>query len=230
MIYRITSIPSTNPPPILEDDKDALNEFCLDSFLKAFRDIKPEITFLADHCSPETIRMIKKSVRWDHKIIKSKMGINQAMLTSYEIASSLQGPVLFQECDYLYDYSNGPIGAVFEEAVNRLGWVSPYDHLNFYKDKSIHSSSCEIELIANRHFRTTERNTMTWATSAHNIRFHRSILDRYGYLDSDVWRELRDQGEKLWVPIPSFSTHMVKDYMAPGVDWGAFMGKGLKSL
>jgi len=34
-----------------------------------------------------------------------------------------------------------------------------------------------------------------------------------------VWRDLEFAGYRLYVPIPSFATHLVKDYLAPGVDW-----------
>ena len=36
VLYRITSIPSSNPPPILKDDKDTLSMQCLATFKVTF--------------------------------------------------------------------------------------------------------------------------------------------------------------------------------------------------
>lgn len=45
------------------------------------------------------------------------------------------------------------------------------------------------------------------------------ILKEWGYLDGDVWYEMKDNGQELWVPIPSLATHMVKDFLSPGLSW-----------
>jgi hypothetical protein len=66
---------------------------------------------------------------------------------------------------------------------------------------------------------------MTWATSADVIRENYDTLVKYGYLDDEVWRELAYAGHTLWVPIPSFATHMVKDYLAPSINWEELYGE-----
>lgn len=217
VIYRITSIPSTNPSPIFQEDKNALNELCLFHFLKAFSDIRPTIHFIADHCT--CLDMIKRlcfQYDYDFDITESSSGINQTMLDSYTIATKLDDFVLFQECDYLY---RDVIGKTYLQALQELKLVSPYDHKNFYLDKSIHSEDCKIRLIDDVHFRTTERNTMTFGCHSSLIKENLFYFMREGYLDNEIWKELRIRGNPLWVPVPSFATHMAKDWLAPSVNW-----------
>lgn len=215
VIYRITEIPSTNPSP-WGKDKLELNKVCLRSFVRAFHEVNPEMYFLADYCSGETDKMISKIVPFPYEIEHTEVGINATMVKSYEIAEKLNDYVLFQECDYLY---RPLIGAGYLNALKVLKLISPYDHLNFYLDNNIHSSQCHIELVGGQHFRTTERNTMTWATHSSVVRDNSAMLKRHGYLDDKVWEDFMVAGCVLWVPILSWSTHCVKDYLAPGVRW-----------
>ena len=219
VIYRITSIPSTNPSPIHQDNKNKLNELCLESFLIAFGDLKPKIIFLADHCDKECLKMIGENCEaYDYRfeIIESNHGINQAMIKSYDLASNMDKYVLFQECDYLY---NGVCGKTFLKALREFKLVSPYDHLNFYKDPNLHSEHCTIKLVDNHHFRSTERNTMTWGCHTDIIRENIDMLKKHGYLDGQVWYDLFEKGHELYVPVPAMATHMAKDWLAPGIDW-----------
>ena len=124
--------------------------------------------------------------------------------------------MLFQECDYLYR-PNGGVELV--AGLERLGLVSPYNHPNFYKDRNIHSATCDLELIGDTIWRTTERNTMTWGCHSDLIREKYDTFIKYGYLDDQVWYDLRGAGHTLWVPMPSIATHMAKDWLAPGIHW-----------
>lgn len=222
VVYRITDIPSTNPSPIFPNDKYRLNKFCLKSFLKAFEGVDIDMTFLCDYCSFETIAMIRDLVP-DSEIIETNIGINETMLKAYDIAiEASQGVdneiILFQECDY---YWLPDTGATFINATKILGLVSPYDHANFYIDTSIHSEDIKIKLIDGYHFRTTERNTMTFAITSFIFRNYSDIFKKWGYLDNGVWLEMADpdRNYKLWTPIPTFATHMVTDYLSPSIDW-----------
>lgn len=217
IIYRITSIASSNPSPIFQENKNKLSELCLESFLKAFSDVKPKIIFLADHCNcQEMIKRLCESHGYEFEIRESNAGINQTMLDSYKIASELEDYILFQECDYLY---RDVIGKTYLEAMKGLGIVSPYDHPNFYHVREYHREECRIKLVDNHHFRTCERNTMTWGCHSNIIKENLDILNHHGYLDGPVWYDLLERGYPLWTPIKSFATHMVKDCLAPGVDW-----------
>lgn len=216
VVYRITDIPSTNPSPIFQEDKKALNELCLKSFIEAFKDVQLSMIFLCDFCSYDTVRMINKLVPGG-EILSTEVGINETMVKSYEIAKeSQEDTILFQECDYYYLPNTG---LTFLTAVQTLGLVSPYDHPDFYTSPDIHPKECEIALVDNHHFRTAKRNTMTFAMTKKVLLNNYYRLLHWGYLDNEVWTELKEKGSPLWTPIDSIATHMVKDYLAPSINW-----------
>lgn len=216
MIYRMCDLQSTNPSPILQENKFELNKLCLKSFVGGVKDITPETYFICDYCGKEYDNMIRKIYPWYLHIEHTEIGINETMNKAYNIARKINDYVLLQECDYLY-LPNA--GKTLLAAMEQLGIVSPYDHPNFYKERDIHSSECEIELVNNHHFRTTERNTMTWGCHGSLIEENADTLLKYGYLDDVVWQELMYAGHPLWTPIPALATHMVADCLAPGVNW-----------
>jgi hypothetical protein len=212
VFYRMCGIKSTNPSPWSQEDKYKLNYVCLKSFLMGMSDIKIKIHFLLDFCDKRYDDLVKEYGSFEH----SEIGINGTMLKAYDLASKEHGYILLAECDYLW---RPKIGRRFLEAVQNLDIVSPYDHRNFYIDSTIHSSTCEIRLINETHYRSTERNTMTWGCHSDLIREHLDTFLRHGYLDDKIWWELWLSGKRLWVPIPSMSTHCVTDYLAPGINW-----------
>jgi len=209
-------IPSTNPSPVYQEDKFMLNKICLKSFREAFRDIDPKVIFLCDFCEPMYENLIKDIIPFEHEIHFTEIGINETMLKAYDIAYNQDDDILFQECDYIYREN---IGKEFVKGLDELGLVSPYDHLNFYMDHKLHSNQVIIDLVGNTHWRSTERNTMTFAVKNKIFKDNYAIFKKYGYLDADVWYDLKSAGQELYVPIPSLATHMVKDYLAPGIKW-----------
>lgn len=216
-IYRLCGIPSTNPSPIYQEDKFKLNKMCLRSFVQAYRDVNPKVIFLLDHCGQEYTEMVNTVCPFEKKLIYTDLGINGTALKAYELAKDADDDIiLFQECDYIYRPHSGRL---MNMAIKQLGLVSPYDHLNFYIDRNLHSEMAKIKLVDGYHFRTTERNTMTFGVTKEVLLKGYDIFYKYGYLDGDVWYELKDIGIELHVPIPSIATHMVKDWLAPGVDW-----------
>lgn len=218
VIYRMCGIQSSNPSPVFWEDKQSLNSLCLDSFFEEFKEVRPYTIFLMDHCKDEDFVSVQKCP-FPYEMRRSTLGINETMLESYRIASELPNDeeVLFQECDYVY---RPGVAETFRDALHEFDIVSPYDHKNFYMAPDIHSDVCQIRLFQGTHFRTVERDTMTWGCLARVVKECLPILNMYGYLDSDVWHMLRElRGKKLWVPIPSFATHMAKDWLAPSVEW-----------
>ena len=216
VIYRITDLPSTHQPPVHELDKVALNELCLKSFVKAFEKIQPKVIFLYDFRTADRESMIDQIVPFEYEYYPTSFGINGTMLRAYEMAREQDDDILFQECDYLY---RPHTGSDLVNGVNALGLVSPYDHPNFYIDRNLHSTSTNIYLVDDVHWRSTERNTMTFAVKNKIFKDNYAIFKKYGYLDADVWYDLKSAGQELYVPIPSLATHMVKDYLAPGIKW-----------
>jgi hypothetical protein len=216
VFYRMCNIPSTNESPILQEDKFKLNELCLKSFVVAFRDVKPKMVFICDYC-PETYReMIERVVPFEKEILFTNLGINETCLKQYELAEKVNDVILFQECDYLYRPS---VGQQMLDAINEFGLLSPYDHPDFYTRFDIHPTETEVKLFNNAHYRRSRRNTMTFGMTKEVFEDGKKTLNKWGYLDNDVWIELAARGHKLYTPIPGFATHMVKDYLSPAIPW-----------
>lgn len=186
------------------------------SFVEAFKEITPTVHFLADYCKPGIADMIEKRMPFDYTLEKSEVGINETMRMAYELAADLNDVVVFVECDYLW---RPGIGKRYKEAIKELGLVSPYDHKNFYIDTIMHSPTCEVTLVNDYHYRSTERNTMTWGTHSSVVKKNLQMLKAHGYLDDEVWADLLIAGYQLYVPIPSFATHCVGAYLSPGINW-----------
>lgn len=217
VFYRLTSIPSTNPSPVYQDNKDKLNEICLKSFVDAYKDIQPNVTFLCDHCPDYYKKMIEDHCPFTKQIIFTTIGINGTAVHQFDLAMETKDEtILFQECDYVY---REEIGENMEMAIQELGMVSPYDHKNFYIDKTIHSDISVVKLVNDVHYRSTERNTMTWGMQTKIFKETYHIWRKYGYLDAENWKEMREHGYMLFVPMPSFATHMASDWLAPSLDW-----------
>lgn len=217
IFVRMCDIPSTNPSPVLQENKFELNRLCLKSAVVAFKDIMPKMVFICDYC-PETYRkMIESIVPFQHEIHFTNLGINGTALKQYELAEREDDDVfLFLECDYVW---RGSVGKHFYEAVKNFGLVSPYDHPDFYNRYDIHPMETEIRIFNNEHYRKSRRNTMTFGMTKEVFEDGKAILNKYGYLDNEVWLELAAKGHKLWTPIPAHATHMAKEYLAPAVPW-----------
>lgn len=214
--YRITEIPSTNPSPILQEDKPALNQRCLESFVGAYNDVQPSITFICDHCTLKTKEMIERVCPFEKEILMTEIGINETAMLQFNMArDSLEGELFYCECDYLYQPN---IGLKMVRAIRELELVSPYDHLNYYLSPE-HSNMVMLKLVDDVHWRSVENATMTFGIKTSLFKETIDIWKKYGYLDKENWKEMREKGHLLFVPIPSFATHMCKDYIAPSVDW-----------
>lgn len=215
--YRMCNVPSTNPSPILQEDKYRLNKYCLKSFVRGYQDISPKVHFILDYCRGHYDEMISGNCPFEYTIEHTELGINGTCLRQYELArESREDIVLFQECDYVY---LPDVGYKMMMAIKEFGIVSPYDHPDMYVRYDIHNRLNEIAIYANHHFRTATRNTMTFGIQNDIFKDNYDIFYKYGYLDGDVWYDLAKKNHRLWTPIPSLATHMVKDYMAPIVDW-----------
>ena len=210
--YRITSIPSTNPSPIYQEDKDKLNEICLKSFVNAFKEVKPKMVFICDSCSEDTLEMIYNICPFEKEVMVTHLGQNGTSLKQYELAREQDDDIYFAESDYIYQENSGQD---LLNGLNEFGLVSPYDHPDHYKTPYV----SKLRLVDNYHWRSAENNTMTWAVSNQLFKDHYDTFYKYGYLDREVWDDLRKEGHELWVPVPSIATHSVRDYLAPSINW-----------
>ena len=216
IFYRITEIPSTNPSPILQQDKPALNELCLQSFVRAYNDVQPSVTFICDHCTPKTKEMIERVCPFEKEILMTEIGINETAILQFNMARDVEDDtILYQECDYIYQPN---IGLKMVRAIRELELVGPYDHKNYYLSPE-HSNMVILKLVDDVHWRSVENATMTFGIKTSLFKETVDIWKKYGYLDKENWKEMREKGHLLFVPIPSLATHMATNYMAPSVDW-----------
>jgi hypothetical protein len=224
VFYRMCDIPSTNPSPIYNDDKFSLNRMCLQSFVAAFRSISPTVVFICDFCPKEIYtELLETYCPFVYTVQFTEIGSNETMRLAYKLAKDTDDTIfLFQECDYLYLPA---IGNRFIRTIETLGIVSPYDHPDFYTQPLMHGKSTELTIVADQHYRQARRNTMTFGMTKTILKEEYAILRYYGYLDNDVWQQLREDGHNLYTPIPTFATHMVTNLLSPGVDWAAQMSK-----
>lgn len=213
--YRITSIPSTNPSPLYQQDKGRLNVVCLGSFIRAYYDLKPRVTFLCDFCPREYREMIRTLVpaEWPTPdIFFSEMGINTTCLAQYDLYKKSEDDcVLFQECDYYH------VAPLTETMIRALQLVSPYDHPDKYELGEV-SKICTVD---NHHFKTTVSTTATFATTRETFSKFNDTFYKFGYLDHQRWVEVGEQGGVLYSPIPALATHMVSQHLSPSISWSS---------
>lgn len=218
VIYRICDIqsPLSQPSPFHYDTRVELNKVCLKSFVKAFLETEIEIHFLIDNSTDIWEEFIKEEVPFKYEITRTNEGIDATARRAVNLAKELDDDIMFQECDYLWLPETG---WQYIEAIEELGFVSPYDHLDKYP-----ASSAKISLCANRHWRTAISTTQTYGVTKENLNKYFEIISKHGYIDHAMWVELGEHGAELWTPIPSLATHCVTGLLAPSIDWFANLG------
>lgn len=215
VIYRICDINSTNPPPIYQDNRLALNVLCLKSFINCFIKSDIRIHFILDKCSDEWEKELEK-VELPHTVERTDLGIDGSARHAVNRALELDDDIMFQECDYLWIPQ---VGEIYIDAIKHFGVLSPYDHPDKYPGEAM------LEMYKGLHFRTTPSTTQTYGITKENLHKYKDIILKHGYIDHAMWVELSQNGLTLRTPMPSIATHMVKDYMAPSIDW-----KGISSI
>lgn len=190
---------------------------CLKTFVEAFKDVKPKVHFILDHCGKEYLEMVAEVCPFEFTHEFSQYGNFASCLKQYNLAQTCNDDIfLFLEDDYLWKEG---IGKYFIMAVRELHCVSPYDHPDFYNLEPFISRKEKIVLVNNWHWRTSQSNTMTFGITREKFLHYRKIFDYHGPNSSHLWAEIP---EKMWCPIPSFATHFVKDKLAPSVDWSKY--------
>lgn len=209
VIYRICDVNSTNPPPIFPDNRPALNELCLKSFVNAFDGIDIDYHFILDKSSDRWPEIIS-TLCVEAKIETTDLGIDGSARHAVDVALQYDDDIIFQECDYLWVPKSGQL---YIDAIKYFGVVSPYDHPDKYP------GTCDICTYQGLHWRTAPSTTQTYGISKENLQKHQEIIKKHGYIDQAMWEELAQNGLILRTPIPSIATHMVRDYLAPSIDW-----------
>jgi hypothetical protein len=125
----------------------------------------------------------------------------------------LKDDILFLEDDYLWR-PNTLIP--FMEGLNRFGFVSPYDHPDFYyKDEP---TAIGARVVGTHLWRRCPTNTHTFGV-------RRGVLeDFYDEFDQNqfdwlMYTRLAVKGIPCFTPLTSFATHINSGHLAYNVDW-----------
>lgn len=142
-----------------------------------------------------------------------------SLLETFDVADQLDNDssIYFLEDDYLHlpDSVYRIAGAV-----EKFGLVTGYDHPDrITRDDDITKGQDFIDICEDRHWRTAESTTCTWACSREMWGKIRCYARQYKLQDRELFRALiRDNVARLWTPIPGLTNH-VGFYPTPLVDW-----------
>lgn len=136
----------------------------------------------------------------------------------WDLADKLTGDwIYFVEDDYLH---TPDAARVMVEGVNKFDLFSLYDHLDRYtRSDDITTGKETVALSHSCHWRTAESTCSTWACSRKLWNDIREKARKFGPNDRSFFYDLIANNVRLWTPIPARSTHCVKGYMSPLVDW-----------
>jgi len=205
------------------------NENCLKNFIHTFGSQNLEI--IADNCSEETLRMIRKYVH-PNKINKVYVGhgagtFNLALDKALEYDD--ETIVYFIENDYLH--KPGAYKILEEGFKLEASFVSLYDHPDKYKGPEQGGNPyCEggaedtrVYLTDSCHWKITNSTTMTFASKVSTLKRTENILRKWTNgthpNDFQMFLELRENNELLITPLPGYSTHGETAWLSPLTDW-----------
>lgn len=194
---------------------------CLKSFLDSVefsKDYIASVTFIHDGPEGQLINAIPEQF----KIIKVNACSNEgSLVATYESAKDISGDIYYVEDDYLHLPESIKLIAL---ALPSLGLVTGYDHEDRYvrdDDLSFGKEMITFDKASNRHWRTAESTTCTFAISE-AMRPKVELYARDFMLqDRKLFRKLYKKKIRLWTPVPGLATH-VDTALAPGFDWSAF--------
>jgi hypothetical protein len=141
-----------------------------------------------------------------------------SMTEQWDLADKLTGDwIYFVEDDYLHTTD---AARVMMEGANKFDLLTLYDHLDRYtRSDDITTGKETVALSPSCHWRTAESTTSTWACSRKLWNDIREIAKKHGPNDRSFFYDLIANNVRLWTPIPGRSTHCIKGYMSPLVDW-----------
>ncbi len=136
----------------------------------------------------------------------------------WDLADKLTGDwIYFCEDDYLH---TPDAARVMLEGSNKFDLLSLYDHLDRYTRSDDRTTGQEtVALTSSCHWRTTESTCCTWACSRIRWLAIRDLCRQHGPNDRSLFYAMIERGIRLWTPIPAHSTHCMKGYMSPLVNW-----------
>jgi len=207
------------------------NELCLKNFCNVFFDHIYDIHIIADNCSDDTKKMIKKYID-PHNIDIVSVGHGAG---TFNLA--LDRALTYNDDDIVYfienDYLHKPESVKILKEGFELGasFVALYDHPDKYLDPSKGGNpycvggaeDTRVYLTDSCHWKITNSTTMTFSSKISTLKRVEPILRKHtsGTHPNDfhMFLELRQQGELLITPIPGYATHGETAWLSPLTDW-----------
>jgi hypothetical protein len=105
-------------------------------------------------------------------------------------------------------------------AIEKFGLITGYDHMDRYVGSDdICANNESIHYFNERHWRTCESTTCTWAVSNKMYDTVMPAAKHFLLNDRDLFRYLYVNKIKLYTPILGVSTHIHNPHMSPGINW-----------
>ena len=232
VFYRVCPY-SNGKSPIFTDDKLGLVRFCLESFVEAFQTTALRLTFILDSCDAGYCDWIERHVPFQ-KEMQHFVGLGNegSFFKQIELAAQLEPDELVYMAEDDYYYVAGA-GEKLVAAIGRFDFVTPYDHLDHYREP-LAAKPSHLTLCAGHHWRTYGSTCLTFGTKAGTIFKNQRIIYQHGVSDSLLWPQLLRgrwgrRGPRLYGPIPSLATHMVSELLSPGINWDDLWRQKLRS-
>ena len=138
--------------------------------------------------------------------------------------------IYFLENDYIHIKNSKLI--MLEGFDLNADYISLYDHPDKYylkknniiiKDQLYNNETSKVLLSNNCHWKTTHSTTMTFAVKKNilslDFGIFQKLLKRSIPRDKRLFEQLSKKGRTLITPIPSYSTHIEREYLAPQRTW-----------
>lgn len=146
----------------------------------------------------------------------------KSLFKTFEIADGCfetSDIVYFIEDDYLH--VEGALDVIIN-GTKVYGLTTGFDHLDRYKrndDITLGKDYIAYSSSTNRHWRTAESTTCTWAVDKKTWNLIKDDVKHYALSDRELFRHLYKKGIRLWTPIPGVSTTLDYTTFSPGIDW-----------
>lgn len=198
---------------------------CLNSFIDSCcygSDYVNSLTFLHDGPKGEISKLLddKLPSLFPINVIYVDFQSNEkSLLKTFDIADEIiENSVYFVEDDYLHLSKSVEVIA---KAVQEMGLVNGYDHLDRYirtDDLTFNQEGVIFSPSTNRHWRTAESTCCTWAATKQVWNFIKDDCRNFKLQDRELFRNFIRKGLRLYTPIPGITTQ-VDDKLSPGIDW-----------
>lgn len=200
-------------------DKSQLVQTCYNSFITAFMDVQPRVTFLIDKPTLDLVKLAD-ACPFQHDIeIFHFNDFNEGNIGTFhrqlDLAENMD-KVLFLEDDY---YFLPDAGSTINLALDTLEIITPYDHPGYYTEDVHVCRGKQVKLAAGHHWQDVLSTCLTFACKGSFIKEEKETMKKFGWADHPMWCELT-QWHTLWSPIPTLATHMEVEYLSPNIRWG----------